>query len=168
MSTSQIMGPIEEDFIKTLFGEDELGVVIRAHIYLEARLLELLGLLVRDENHLKKLNLEYSQYVDLAVALGLDQEHAKGLRAFGTLRNEFAHKLDSTLSDTRINSLYQSLSSVDKEIVQAAHVRTESQLGGFGGTAANFKDLEPKKKFILIAVALHGMLEVALSEVRVR
>ena len=75
---------ISDGFFKALSGEDELGVVIRAHIYLEARLLELLGLLVKDEDHLRKLNLEYSQCVDLAVALGFGQEHAKGLRAFVT------------------------------------------------------------------------------------
>jgi hypothetical protein len=165
MSRDLPTGAIGDDFVRVLFGEDELGVVIRAHIYVEARLLELLSLLVKDENHLKKLNLEFSQYVDLAVALGLGQEHAKGLRAFGNLRNEFAHKLDSKLSESRINNLYESFSASDKEIVQAAYLRTKSQ---FGGGDPDFKDLNPKKRFILIAVALHGMLEVALSEVRKR
>jgi hypothetical protein len=159
---------ISDGFFKALSGEDELGVVIRAHIYLEARLLELLGLLVKDEDHLRKLNLEYSQCVDLAVALGLGQEHAKGLRAFGNLRNEFAHKLDSKLSDSRINNLYESLSSSDKEIVQGAYVSTKSQLGGFGGGGANLKELDPKRKFIPIAVALHGMLVATLSVLRQR
>lgn len=97
---------ISDGFFKALSGEDELGVVIRAHFDLGARLLELLGLLGKDEDHLRKVNLEYSQCVDVAVALGLGQEHARGLRAFGNLRNEFAHKLDSKLSDSRINNLY--------------------------------------------------------------
>jgi hypothetical protein len=157
---------MRDDFVQSLFGEDELGVVIRAHIYVEARLIEFLGLLVVDQDYLNKLDLEFSQCVDLAIALGLGQEHAKGLRAFGTLRNEFAHKLDSKLSENRIKSLYESFSASDKEIVQAAYVRTKSQVGGFGGSDVNFKDLDPKKKFILIAVAVHGMLEAAILKVR--
>src|SRR5438477_11303402 len=98
MSTSQSAGSTIEDFIKVLDGEDELGAVIRAHIHIEALLLELLRLLVKDEGALRKLNHEFSQSVDLAIALGLGPEHAKGLRAFGKLRNEFAHDLNSKLS----------------------------------------------------------------------
>lgn len=100
--------------------------------------------------------------------LGLGQEHARGLRAFGNLRNEFAHKLDSKLSKGRIKSLYEAFSALDKKVVQLAYVRTKSQLGGLGGQDATFKDLDPKNQFILIAVALHGMLEVAISEIRKR
>lgn len=163
MSTSQPAGSTIEDFIKVLNGEDELGAVIRAHIHIEALLLELLRLLVKDEGALRKLNLEFSQSVDLAIALGLGPEHAKGLRAFGKLRNEFAHDLNSKLSDSRINNLYESLSTTDKEVVQLAYARTNSQLGV---SPPSFKDLTPKGKFVLIAVALRGMLEVALLEVR--
>lgn len=152
-----------DDFISVLNGEDELGAVIRAHIHIEALLLELLGLLVKDEVALRKLNLEFSQTVDLAIALGLGPEHAKGLRAFGKLRNEFAHNLNSKLSASRIDNLYESLSTTDKEVVQLAYVRTNSQLGV---SPPSFKDLTPKEKFVLIAVALRGMLQVALLEVR--
>lgn len=163
MSIDQNAGFTIEDFIGVLNGEDELGAVIRAHIHIEALLLELLRLLVKDEEALRKLNLEFSQSVDLAIALGLGPEHAKGLRAFGKLRNEFAHDLNSQLSDGRINNLYESLSTTDKEVVQRAYARTNSQLGI---SPPSFKDLTPKEKFVLIAVALRGMLQGALLDVR--
>ena len=163
MSTGQPAGSTLDDFISVLNGEDELGAVIRAHIHFEALLLEMLGLLVKDEGALRKLNLEFSQSVDLAIALGLGSEHAKGLRAFGKLRNEFAHDLNSKLSDNRINNLYESLSTTDKEVVQCAYARTNSQLGF---NPPSFKNLTPKEKFVLVAVALRSMLEVALLEVR--
>lgn len=38
--------PSEAAFVGALFGEDELGVVVRAHIHIEAKLLELLELVV--------------------------------------------------------------------------------------------------------------------------
>ncbi|THJ21438.1 MAG: hypothetical protein CAF45_011430 [Nitrospira sp. CG24E] len=163
MSTAQPDRSKIDEFIRVLSGEDELGAVVRAHIHIEALLFKLLGLLVKDEDYLRKLNLEFSQCVDLAVALGLGREHAKGLRAFGGLRNEFAHNLDSELSEGRVNNLYESLSATDKEVVQVAYVQTNSQLGV---SPPKFKDLTPKERFVLIAVALRGMLEVALLEVQ--
>lgn len=163
MSTDQPAGFTIDEFMEVLNGEDELGAVIRAHIHIEALLLELLGLLVKDEEALRKLNLEFSQSVDLAIALGLGPEHAKGLRAFGKLRNEFAHDLNSKLSDTRINNLYESLSAADKEVMQQAYARTNSQLGV---SPPSFRNLTSKEKFVLIAVALRAMLQVALLEVR--
>ncbi len=141
MSTKPPISSTLDDFTKVLNGEDELGAVIRAHIHIEALLLELLGLLVKDEEALKRLNHEFSQSVDLAIALGLGPEHAKGLRAFGNLRNEFAHNLNSKLSDSRINSLYESLSSKDKGIVQTAYARTNSQLGV---SPPKFQETEPQ------------------------
>jgi hypothetical protein len=153
-----------DKFIGVLFGEDELGAVVRAHIHVEAKLLELLGLLVKDESYLRRLNLEFSQHVDLAIALGLNSEHAKGLRAFGNLRNDFAHKLNSELSKERVTSLYEALSSKDKESVHKAFKKTatENQID------ITFNDLTPKKQFILITTALHASLEVVIAEVRKR
>lgn len=163
MTTSLPHESTIDEFIRVLSGEDELGAVLRAQIHIEALLLQLIGVLVKDEKYLRKLNLEFSQYVDLAVALGLGPEHAMGLRAFGNLRNDFAHKLDSQLSKSRINSLYESLSTPDKEVVQTAYRKTNTQLGV---SPPKFKDLTPKERFVLIAVALRGMLQVALLEVQ--
>ena len=68
--------PSEHGFVGALFGEDELGVVVRAHIHIEAKLLELLELMVADPKHLERMDLDFGQRVNLAVALGLKPEHA--------------------------------------------------------------------------------------------
>jgi hypothetical protein len=141
------------DFEKALFGQDELGAVVRGTIYVEAKLLQLIGLLVKDETYIKPLKLDFSQHVNLAVALGLDAEYARGLRAFGNLRNEFAHKLDTVLSKERVHSLYEALSYKEKEIVQKSYAMTDDPKPAY-------KDLKPKDQFILIAVALHTRLEM--------
>lgn len=156
---------ISDEFIKSLLGEDELGVVIRAHFHVEAKLLELLHLLGKDENHLSRLNLEFSQHVELAVALGLNAEHTQGLRALGKLRNDFAHKLDSELSENRITSLYEALSATDKKIVQDAYQQTMNE---FDSPSRDFKKLSPKERFVLIATTLHGILVAYISMVRAR
>ena len=48
-----------DEFTRVFFGEDELGAVVRAHIHVEARLLELIGLLVKDESYVRRLHLEF-------------------------------------------------------------------------------------------------------------
>jgi len=145
------------DFEKALFGEDELGAVVRGTIHVETKLLELIGLLVEDESYIRRLNLDFSQHVNLAVALGLNAEYAKGLRAFGKLRNDFAHKLDTVLSKERVHSLYEALASREKHLVQQSYLLTDDP-------KPPFNDLPPKDQFVYIAVALHTLLEIVLGE----
>jgi hypothetical protein len=152
----------EQMFMAALFGEDELGVVVRAHIHIEARLLELLSILVTDVTRLQRMDLDFAQSVHLAVALGLKAEHAPALLALGSLRNAFAHRLDTRLSDDNVNSLYTALSGGDKEVVQLAFKRTKAQQEV--PDLPEFRRLDPKTRFILIAVALRAMLLVAVRE----
>ncbi|ULA61630.1 MAG: hypothetical protein LZF60_340171 [Nitrospira sp.] len=151
-----------DDFQKVLFGEDELGAVVRAHFYVEERLLQLIGLLVKDESYIGKLNLDFSQHVHLATALGLSEGYAKGLRAFGALRNHFAHNLSATLTKERLNSLYDSLGSSEKELVHKAYRLSYDP----HETRVPFQDLSPKDQFILIAVALYTLLNLVIGEIQ--
>jgi len=163
---SDARDPAEAAFVGALFGEDELGVVIRAHIHIEAKLLELLELLVVDPKPLEQMDLGFTQSVKLAIALGLKSEHAPGLSALGTLRNAFAHRLDVKLSEDRVNNLYEALSPSDKEIVHVAYSRTNDEMGR--SDAPPFVKLSAKERFILISVALRAMLMTAIGEVRGR
>ena len=52
-SMSDAGDPSEAAFVCALFGEDELGVVVRAHIHIEAKLRELLELVVADPKYLE-------------------------------------------------------------------------------------------------------------------
>ncbi len=155
----------EDAFIESLKGEDELGVVIRSHIHVEAKLIEFLSLLA-DTKALDKMELEFFQRVNLAVALGLKEQHAKGLLALGKIRNDFAHKLGSSLTDSRVKNLYEALCPTDKAAVQDAYRLTESQLKQHHGK--NFQSLPPRDRFVLIAVALQSLLIVAIHELQNR
>jgi hypothetical protein len=61
----------ESQIINDLMAEDELGVVIRAQIHIEALLIRLLEALVPYPENLEKMNLDYFQRVSLAVTMGL-------------------------------------------------------------------------------------------------
>ena len=65
---SESVDPSEGAFLQALFGEDELGVMVRVHIHIEAMVRELLERLVPHPSALQKLRLDYAQCVHLAEA----------------------------------------------------------------------------------------------------
>jgi len=152
----------QDNFLAAVRGEDELGVVIRSHIYVESALVLLLEHLVVDKKHLGKLDLDYSQRVDLAIALGLKTEHAPPLHALGTIRNAFAHRLDAKLTKDRVDALYKQFSASDKEVLNVAFKRTSSRVPIEG--AKSFRALSVKDQFALMAVALRSLILVAIGE----
>ncbi|MES1930822.1 hypothetical protein SADO_16303 [Salinisphaera dokdonensis CL-ES53] len=155
----------QDTFVKDLVGEDELGVVIRAHIHIEAWLNEVLSQLVVDMEYLEKAQLEYHQRVNLAIALGLKEQHRSPLLAFGKLRNAFAHNVGQKLTKDRVDNLYKSLSPEDKVIAHRVYESTRSELDT-GGEYRSLRELDPKDQFVLWATALHGMLRAAVKQLR--
>jgi hypothetical protein len=152
----------EAKIIADLMREDELGMVIRAQIHIETHLLRLIEFLVPYPEDLDKLNLGYFQRVQLAVAMGLSPEQAAPLNVLGSIRNRFAHKLDSRLTKNDAKNLYKALGADDKDIVQKSFERTKEQVSP--SPSVKFKQLEPKDQFILIVVALRAMLLVEIAE----
>ena len=154
----------EEAFQQALQGEDELGLVIRSHIHIEANLLALLDALLASSRHADKMNLEYSQRVHLAVALGLLPEYEAPLLAFGTLRNAFAHRPGTRLSKDRVNSLYACLSPKLKTLVRESHERARRKPGH--EAALPYNRLSPRDQIVFIAITLHALLEVAIKHAK--
>jgi hypothetical protein len=62
------IGPVDDEFMRALFAEDELGAVIRAHILIEAQVNGIIEGLVFDPTNLP--NLRFEQRARLLVALG--------------------------------------------------------------------------------------------------
>jgi hypothetical protein len=151
----------ETKIITDLMGEDELGAVIRAQIHIETLLLRLIEVLVPYPEYLEKMNLDYFQRVQLAIAMGLSPEYAAPLNTLGSIRNRFAHKLDSILTKNDAENLYEALGADDKDTVQKSFERTKTQVSPT--PSGKFKDLKPKDQFVLIIVALRAMLLVTIS-----
>jgi len=157
---------IDKEFQAALEGDDQLGMVIRAHIHIEAGLNDVLDVLLVSPKHVEKMNLDFSQKVMLATALGLRPRYQSPLLALGTLRNAFAHQLGTTLTKSRVDALYKSFASEDKEIIQISHRKTRSQLDDT--QVAEWNRLEPKDRFILMAVTLRALLQATYNQASVR
>lgn len=154
------MAVLDNAFLEALNGQDQLGVVIRAHIHVEAGLNGLLDLLVPHPPLLPRLR--YEQKVNLACALGLKEDAGPPLRKLGDIRNRFGHHLDTQLTDGMVMDLYDSFSKDDKQTVLDAYAQTNAQLDV--ELPKDFTALSARDKFVLIAVILDKLLAQAREE----
>ena len=155
----------DDEFIKALQGEDELGAVVRAHIDIEQHLNEIIILCLPYPEHLDKVKLEYLKKVNLVICFSLKKEYRSVLKAFGELRNKFAHKPRTQLDESLVTSFYESFSSTGKECVQLVFKKAQSSRAP-KEKIPDFKKLSPKDSFILIAVAIRQMLKVAIMNLK--
>lgn len=152
---------LDQEFLNVLQGEDELGVVIRTHIHIEASLNALLSNLMKEKKEFNEARLTYAQKVRLACALALNAKHANSLLMFGKIRNKFAHRLDETLNAELVKPLFESFSVEDRQRFNKDIFSELSEYSKDG--AKNFQSLDPKDQFILMAVNIKAMLVVAVT-----
>ena len=155
---------IDKQFHRDLNAEDELGVVVRTHIHIEASVIDFIRARVPYPDDLPKL--QYEARLRLAVALGMKQEYLEGLRLVGSIRNSFSHNLNATLSEDKTNELFSKLGSEGQELTHKAYAMTNQQLGV--KDPPPFTELSPKDRFILIAVVLKTYVVAAAHEATTR
>ena len=108
-----------------LINADTLGAVLKGHIHIEHELEEVLIFAAPAPDQLKISSMEFSEKVQLALLLGLNDKLKSSLNAPGKLRNKFAHTLDFTLGDEEINNLVATLPPLAKQAFQK-HLRAMS------------------------------------------
>lgn len=161
MKTPEYVQREVEELAKDLGREDEMGAVVRAHIRLESIVFHFVEALLPASAHIKRMNLDYDGYVSLALALGLDEQYGPSLRAMGSLRNKFAHRISTTLDTSTVNNLYTSLRPEDKQQVQVSFARIRAQHESVQ-VVTKYSELSPKDQFQLIAVILWTSMRAVL------
>jgi len=149
-------------FFQALSGEDELGVVIRAHVHIEATLTQLIEKRVPFPEHLPNLN--YERRLQLACALGLKVEHLASLQFLGVLRNRFAHRPNVGLDGAAVNELWSKITPNNQKLVLQALEMTLQERNE--SLPADFATLNPKSRFVLISVVLKQLLDQAIREAK--
>jgi hypothetical protein len=100
--------------------DDDLGKVVRAHIYVEHELQDCIYFAAPSSDHLRLLkDLDYFGMVGLALVLGLNADLKPALKAAGGLRNKFAHRLDMKIGEEESKSLFATLTPQAKQKCQA-------------------------------------------------
>jgi hypothetical protein len=105
--------------------EDTLGAVLKGHIHIEHELEEFLIFAAPAPAHVKISSMEFSEKVQLALVLGLNDKLKPSLNALGKIRNKYAHTLDFTLGEEEIAHLIATLPPLAKQGFQN-HLRAMS------------------------------------------
>lgn len=157
----------EEDaaaFYQDLQREDMLGVVIRGAIHIENQLNGIIEENLVAPSELKDMRLGYADRISLAVALGVSADFKPPLKALGTIRNNFAHRLDIEISDAQAKGLYDAFKPDDKSKIQQIYDRTNVRLGK--PRPRKFANSDPKDRVIFCIIVLRGALIVARAQAR--
>lgn len=100
--------------------DDDLGMIIRAHIHLEHELREFILAAAPQPAEVKPSEYDYAGTLRLAMTLGLNPAVEAGLTAVGTLRNKFAHRLEMKLTQREADIIYSMLDTDTKAEAQQA------------------------------------------------
>ncbi|TXN41431.1 hypothetical protein FV232_24760 [Methylobacterium sp. WL30] len=162
--TSVRMGIDEklQRFNQALLGEDELGAVVRGHIYIESELIDFIRARLPNPAGIKDLEIDYYGRIKLAIALGLDESFGPSLKFVGTLRNRFAHRLDAAIGKQDADAFEKALGphkAVTSEAFKTAHIKR----GTFETTVA-IKQQEPRDRVTLGFVTLWAAMAVAVYQ----
>ena len=149
---------IDQAFCEHLTVDDTLGVVVRAHIHVEASLTQFVEALIPRPEKLSHLT--YASRLRLAVALGLREDYFDALLILGELRNQFAHKLEAGLDDLTVKKLYAKLPPDGRDVTLQAYENTTRQRAE-ADPRPPFDALSARDRFVLIAVVLKSMTAAA-------
>lgn len=150
--------------IDALFGEDDLGVVVRTHIYIESAVNALLDLLITFPGELPRLS--YEQKLKLCCAMGMDKALFMPLKELGDLRNSFGHNITTKLSGASVKKLVASVSASDLQTITVSYKTT--RIGTKENLPESFTELDPKGQLIGFAIWLNATLDVLQEHARSR
>ncbi|EAQ34548.1 hypothetical protein NB311A_06006 [Nitrobacter sp. Nb-311A] len=152
-----------QKFVQAMLAEDDLGLVIRAHLHIEHRLWVFVESTAPVPSAVKRSG--YAQAVRTALTLGLDDDFETSLAALGKLRNKFAHEIEMTLSPAAVDSFAGALGPRAKRAVQYTY---STLRGKFPGKPESIRDLNPKDRMGVYLITIHQALVYETATMRER
>lgn len=152
--------PIE--LFESLLAEDELGLVIRSHLYIENILDEILSILIPAPKHLEDMNLGYSAKVKLICALGFDPDYKQMLLALGSYRNKFAHNIKTKIDEKLVKDLHSKV----HQTLRDAFPKITQNISGQKHNKLSFNEIHPRDQFIGLVVSLWVVMNGAAEEAK--
>lgn len=153
---------IDKDFLKALLAEDEVGCVIRSHLYVETQIDHYLSLAVVSPRYIEDLSLNFAKKIDLACCLGFDSQFRGALKRLGKLRNALAHDLSSKLTQQVVNELYSALPEFGRQAVTEAVGLLHKELG-LEKPVPDFRSLPVGLQFVLVVLNLERICYAACN-----
>jgi hypothetical protein len=140
-------------FYEILVGEDDLGVIVRSHIYIEHEIVRFIEILLPRPKELKLRDLEYGERVGLALALGLRADLKAPLNFIGNLRNKFSHQLRASLAEDDAKNLHKTFSTRDKANIENSYQLLRTHPAG-AHQPSRVSALGPKMRITLYLIQI--------------
>lgn len=107
---------IIDDFTILIHKDDELQLVLRGQLYIEAAIQKLIELTLADPTQIDLDRMLFPNKINLAVALGaISKEFTPPLLKLNKIRRGLAHDLNFTISHSDINALFDSFNGIQKK-----------------------------------------------------
>jgi hypothetical protein len=149
-------GKLNRDFYVAMRSEDDLGLIVRGHSFVEHQVREYIAVAAPKPDLFKFSDFDFFSTVRIAFILRLDAEFHRSLPALGSLRNKFSHRLDMKLDDQMADNFYETMGPV----TQGACVLSYGELVASGaierGSAQNFKELGARDRMAVSIISLRG------------
>jgi hypothetical protein len=144
--------------VQTLQVEDDLGAVIRAHLFVENELEQFISLRMPGPVD-GVLAANYRAKVNLSVALGLPPARKGALEQIGKIRNKFAHNLNFALTDEVIQDFWKSFGEEGQAAIRTSLERTRTKLP-LDGSMSKDATMTLKDHFSAYAVGVWSSVRV--------
>jgi|GEM_PF-6249573 len=96
-------------FFDDLAREDDLGLVVKAHLHIEHQILKYIEAYMSAHSDCDWSRVGFAAKLEIALGLGLPTHLRKPLVAVGKLRNLFAHNLQYSLAEFNAIALHNGL-----------------------------------------------------------
>jgi hypothetical protein len=145
-------------FYKALQAEDELGMIVRAHIHIESKLREFVQTAAPAPQYFKPSS--YSHTLRLAMILGLNAELHSALSAVGKLRNDFAHNVDTSLGEAQAARLHDAMGPKVREVAEYSYSKLREDSPDKPESTAQ---LAPRDRVSLYLIAVRGGIVISIA-----
>ena len=149
-------------FYQDLQREDEVGLVLLGHIHIEHQLIELISAVLPYPERCDWQKVNYATEVSFAHSCGLPERMRDPLTRIGKLRNEFAHKLDASLSKKSVMALYNGLPDLNRKTL-----RDSFEVMGFGRFPGPAR-LLPRDLLVLVLLNVRQALKAGVLAINRR
>ena len=126
-----------EKFIEFLEKEDNLVVILKTHLYIEAELSRMIMKYFPNNDGLDLTKINFPSKVYLARSLGLfSKEEAKIYVELNNIRNKYGHNFYYEISDTQITKMLNRMKKVN---IWTKTVEEEHKIEGKDQTSVNLR-----------------------------
>lgn len=144
------------EFNRDLTSEDDIGLIVKAHLHIEHKLMEFVELHMPFKERCDWQRISYAGKVELALAFGLRKELQKPLMKVGKLRNTFAHNLNYRLEEFDSLSMFNCLPPFLHKVTKSSYQRVK-------GTSLNPNTIDKRDLLVLILINIRQAVAAAVQ-----